>query len=523
MQGKARLFVAVLLCAAGSAQAGTVETTGGMVKGIDDAAVSTYYAIPYAAPPVGDLRWRAPQNAASWQGLRDATRPSAECYQGPPGAFGPYSAEFMIKGNVSEDCLYLNVWTPRKASGKLPVFFYIHGGGFGSGSGTIPVYEGRNLAGRGAVVVTINYRLGVFGFLAHPELTRESGMASSGNYGLLDMIAALKWVKANIARFGGDPDDVTISGQSAGAAAVNDLVLSPLAKGLFQRAIAQSGSGIGIRSAPLAEAEKVGADLAAKVHAVNIADLRKIDAATLEKLTNVPPPSTSGTMRMPAISFAPNNDGVVLAGDPGDVKAPVQSLVPFMTGFNADEALPTGEKITPAVFEANVKARYGAVADRLIALYPHATDAEAEASSRLLARDRYMANLVLWAEGRAANSGQPVYTYLFTQPYPSLGGKSFGSFHTAEVPYVMGALGKGGRVFTAADEAVSRHMQDHWLAFMKTGNPSLPNLVWPRTGSSEARVMAIGPDGGLRHGVSSLERFMALRDFVTGGGQLSLF
>lgn len=523
MQNKTRWVAVAMLFATGAAQAGQVQTTGGMVKGVEHGAVAAYYGIPYAAPPVGDLRWRAPQAAASWKGVRDATRPAAECYQGPPAVFGPFSAEFMIKGNISEDCLYLNVWTPRKAPGNLPVFFYIHGGGFGSGSGTIPVYEGAGLAARGAVVVTFNYRLGVFGFLAHPELTRESGMAYSGNYGLLDMIAALKWVKANIARFGGDPDDVTIAGQSAGAAAVNDLVLSPLAKGLFQRAIAQSGSGMGIRTAPLAEAEKVGVALGETAHAPTIADLRKVDAATLEQLTNVPPPALDSLTKMPAIPFAPNNDGFVLAGDPEDVKAPVQSRVPFMTGFNADEGLPIGQEITPAVFEANVRARYGAVADRLIALYPHATPAQAETSFKLLARDRYMANLVMWAQGRAANSGQAVYTYLFIQPYPALNGKSFGSFHTAEVPYVMGALGKGGRVFTAADEAVSRNIQDYWLAFMKTGNPSLPGKAWPRTTSTEARVMAIGPGGGLRHGVSTLERFLALRDFVRGGGQLSLF
>ncbi|WP_138918594.1 carboxylesterase/lipase family protein [Nitrospirillum viridazoti] len=513
-----------LLPAAASAQP-TVQLSSGEIRGAEKGAVDEFLGIPYAQAPVGPLRWHDPLPVKAWQGMRDATQASPACYQGPPGKFGPFTSEFLIQGPVSEDCLYLNVWKPRQAHGKLPVFVYIHGGGFGSGSGTIPIYEGGGLAAKGAVVVTINYRLGVFGFLAHPELTQESALHSSGNYSLLDMIEALKWVRANIAKFGGDPDTVTIAGQSAGAAAVNDLIMSPLAKGLFQRAVAQSGSAMGIHMPSLAEAEATGVTFAEKVGAKSLAELRAIPADALQQAANVPPPTPGAKPVRPTIVFAPNLDAVIVTGDPEDPAAPVASRVPLMTGFNADEGTLFGNsELTATDFTALVRERYGQSADRLLAVYPHATDAEARASYKLLAQDRYMAGLVLWAQTRTAASGQDVYIYLYDHPYPATGdGQDFGAFHTAEVPYVMGALDKGGRVFTDRDRAVSRALQTHWLAFMKKGDPTLPGAAWPRVAIGAPTVMGLGDTTGPRQGVSSEARFEAFRDYVASGGKLSLF
>ncbi|MBB6254373.1 carboxylesterase/lipase family protein [Nitrospirillum iridis] len=526
MAGKmlAGAVIALLLPAAAPAQP-TVQLNSGGIRGAEKGMVDEFLGIPYAQAPVGALRWHDPLPAKAWQGVRDATNAPPACYQGPPGKFGPFTSEFLIQGPVSEDCLYLNVWKPHRADGKLPVLVYIHGGGFGSGSGTIPIYEGGGLASRGAVVVTINYRLGVFGFLAHPDLTKESALRSSGNYSLLDMIEALKWVRANIAQFGGDPANVTIAGQSAGSAAVNDLIMSPLAEGLFQRAVAQSGSGMGIHMPSLAEAEATGVKFAEKMGAKSLAELRAVPADALQQAANVPPPTPGAKPARPTIVFTPNLDAIIVAGDPEDPTAPVASKVPLLTGFNADEGTLFGNSdLTAADFAALVHERYGQSADRLLAVYPHATDAEARASYKILAQDRYMAGLVLWAQTRAAASGQSVYVYLYDHPYPaSSDGQNFGAFHTAEVPYVMGALDKGGRIFTDRDRAVSGTLQAHWLAFMKKGDPTLPGNAWSRAVAGAPLVMGLGDTTGPRLGVSSEARFEAFKDYVSSGGKLSLF
>lgn len=238
---------------------------GVTIGGVTNGSITAFKGIPYAAPPVGDLRWREPQPPADWQGVRNAVHFSAACFQAKTGAFGPWSAEFIAKdameGGSSEDCLYLNVWTAAaKAGEKRPVIVWIYGGGFNSGSGDVAIYDGAGLAAKGVVMVTFNYRVGVLGFLAHPELSKESGHGASGNYALLDMIAALKWVRRNISAFGGDPRNVTIAGQSAGAFAVDYLMASPLAKGLFERAIAESGGAFS-QAQPLDHAESAGAKL----------------------------------------------------------------------------------------------------------------------------------------------------------------------------------------------------------------------------------------------------------------------
>jgi para-nitrobenzyl esterase len=500
-----------------------IRLVAGSVKGVSQPNTDAYFGIPYAQPPVGSLRWRDPQPVHRWHGVRNATQPAAACFQSPPREFGPFTAEFLITLPVSENCLYLNVWKPRTAAGKLPVYFFIHGGGFGSGSANIPIYDGSDLAARGVVVVTINYRVGVFGFLAHPELTAESSRHTSGNYGLLDMVAALRWTRANIARFGGDPANITISGQSAGAAAVNDLILSPQAVGLFQRAIAESGSGMGVHALAPVRAEQIGSELAAKVSAHTIAELRQVPPDRLQEATNISPPTTGSRPKAPQILFAPNVDGVVLVGDREDAKGPLQSAVPLLTGFNTAEGLALGAPQTPAEFEAMVRERYGAFADRYLQLYPHASQQEFERSLDELARDRYMAGLVIWTEQRTLHSGQAVYTYLYDHPYPPAGGKGFGAFHTAEVPYVFGALRQQGREFTARDHDVARQMQDRWIAFMSSGDPSLPGSPWPKATAHAENVMALGDSVGIRPAVSSPERLALFREFVASGGQLSLF
>jgi para-nitrobenzyl esterase len=518
----ALLMAAALGSSAAQAQS-TVKLDTGAIRGVDGSTVDRFMGIPYAQSPVGRLRWRAPLPAPAWDGIRDASKPGAACYQAAPSTFGPYTGEFVDVPSISEDCLYLNVWRPHGAGGKLPVYVYIHGGAFNSGSGNVPVYDGAALAGRGIIVVTINYRLGVFGFLAHPDLTREDPHKVSGNYGLLDQVAALRWVRANIAAFGGDPGAVVIGGQSAGAVSVNDLLVMPLAKGLFRGAIAESGAGIGIDASPLAQAERFGTTIQQQAGAKSLEQMRALPAADLLKAAGKASSPTGSKFAMVQLHLAPNVDGYVLPADATDPTAPVASPVPLLTGFNSDEYGLFGAPSNRAEFVAMVRERYGAQADRFLALYPYATDAQARASTALIGRDRSLASLVLWAERRARVSGQTVFTYLYDHPYPATpDGKTFGAFHTSEVPYVMGVLDAKGRAFDARDRAVSATMQAHWLAFIRSGNPGMPGKPWPPAGAAPV-VIGLGDTIGLRNAVSTPERFAAFREFAAAGGKLSLF
>lgn len=509
--------------AAGAQSVAHIDT--GSVRGIDGAAVDRFLGIPYAQAPVGELRWRDPLPAKTWTSVRDATGAAPACYQAPPAAFGPYTNEFLNSPRVSEDCLYLNVWRPHGASGsaRLPVYVFIHGGAFNSGSGNIPIYDGTALAARGVVVVTINYRLGVFGFMAHPALTRESAHQSSGNYGLLDQVAALQWVQANIGAFGGDPAGVVIGGQSAGAVSVNDLIVSPLAKGLFRGAVAESGAGIGIAASPLGKAEQLGLTIQNQVGAASLAQLRTTSAGDLLKAATKASAPHGAQFAMVELPLAPNVDGYALLADATDPAAAVASPVPLLTGFNTDEYGLFGAPASKAQFEEMVRERYGAFAGRFLALYPHATDEEAVASTAQIGRDRALSSLVLWSQQRTRTAHQTVFTYLFDHPYPANAGrKTFGAFHTSEVPYVMGVLDAKGRNFTARDRAVSAAMQERWLAFIRTGNPGVPGQAWAPADATPV-VMGLGDKTGMRQAVSTPERFAAFRDFAATGGQLSLF
>ncbi|HEY2399189.1 MAG TPA: carboxylesterase family protein, partial [Steroidobacteraceae bacterium] len=338
----------------------TVSTTSGNLRGGRDGNVDAYLGIPYAKPPVGALRWRAPVKMDKWTGTRDASGFAASCYQPwPPLHFGPYTPEFTDAPPPSEDCLYLNVWTPRAPGTRLPVLVWIHGGAFLTGSGAIEIYNGRHLASQGVVVVTINYRVGPFGFLALPELTAESSHGGSGNYGLLDMIAALQWVRENISAFGGSPEEVTIAGQSAGAAAVNDLLASPAARGLFKRAVAESGSGMGFPALALKDAQADALAFAKYLGATTLAELRALPPERLQEAVWIPIAGSGNEYTRPRVLFRPVLDHAVLAADPEDPAAPVQSNVPLITGYNADEGYDPGRTTSVADFERLVRERYG--------------------------------------------------------------------------------------------------------------------------------------------------------------------
>ena len=286
-----KLLLAMIAVALGAQSAladPVVRLEHGAVQGKVSGAAEAFLGVPYAAPPVGPLRWRAPQPAAAWSGMRDATRFAPACYQGVAQPWGPYSQEFIAAPPLSEDCLTLNVWKPAGVKRGLPVLVYIHGGAFSGGAGHVPVYDGAALAARGAVVITINYRVGVLGFMAHPGLSAETPGKTSGNYGLLDQVAALEWVRANAARFGGDPGNVTVAGESAGAASVNYLQVMPAAKGLFHRAISFSGASMAIDMPPLAQSEAAGQALAGRLGASSVGGLRRVPAARLIAAPSMP-------------------------------------------------------------------------------------------------------------------------------------------------------------------------------------------------------------------------------------------
>ena len=478
--------------------------------------------ISYARPPLKDLRWRAPKPAILRAAVFEATRFGANCYQAPPTPFGPFSKEFLINGPVSEDCLFLNIWTAGVHHDLKPVYVFIHGGGFGSGSASLPIYDGRDLASRGVVVVTLNYRLGVFGYLAHPQLTRETGGETSGNYGIQDIIAALQWVQQNISSFGGDPHLVTISGQSAGAAAVQYLLMSKSAQGLFARAVAESGSGMGISPPTLREAEGYGVQFAASANATELKSLRAMGAAELQALATVPPPSEGASAR-PTIRFAPNIDGEVIAATP-DGNAEPLSKTPLLTGYNTDEGNIFGSQtVATAAFERDVRKRYGEFADRALALYPHATDLQSTESWALIARDRYLASMIIFSEQRA-KVGQTVYDYVFDHPYPIPDSARFKAFHTAEVPYVFGALHQEVRTFSVLDHQVSTQLQGYWINFMRDGNPNTKgSTAWQPAHANSGIAMELGDHAGSRAAVSSPARLDFFRDYVAHGNTLGLF
>ena len=462
---------------------GVISVEGGQVSGVKSKTsdVVSFKGIPFAAPPVGNLRWKAPQPVEHWAGVKkcDAFGPSP--MQGKPVPFGVYTKEFLIPdAPISEDCLFLNVWAKNNPTPKKPVFVWIYGGGFSSGGAGVPIYDGEALAKKGVIFVSINYRVGIFGFLAHPELSKESSGNVSGNYALLDQIAALKWVKKNIGKFGGDPNNVTIGGQSAGSMSVNCLVASPAAKGLFNKAIAESGSLMVanpmLKSKTLKDAEEEGVKIAAALHANSMEELRKLSAEDL--------------MKAPA-RFSPIVDGYVLPEPVAQIFAEhKENSIPLITGWNADEAF-VFKYQTKDEFKKDAEQKYGKEAGEFLKFFPANTEEEAVHSQNKLSRDMIFAvSGYKWANMQASRKA-PVYVYYFKHKLPATPDfEKYGAFHTGEVAYVMDDLKFLNRPWKPEDYALANQMSAYWVNFIKTGNPNSANLpVWPKYQKDQSKVI----------------------------------
>jgi para-nitrobenzyl esterase len=456
-------------------------------------AVRAFLGVPFAAPPVGALRWKPPQPAAPWPTARAATSTGAQCMQPTRSKTSVYYEYAGGDQPTSEDCLYLNVWAPsEKADGKLPVMVWIYGGGFQQGSAANPVFDGARLAERGVIVVSINYRVGIFGFMAHPDLTAESPEHASGNYGLLDQVAGLQWVKRNAAAFGGDPDNVTIFGQSAGAAAVTYLFASPLARGLFARGISESFGFANKTMTGLADAEKTGTALAEKVAAGSLGDLRQIPAVKLLETR---------------MAMSPIVDGWFLPANPYTMFAQgKEAPVPLLAGWNADEGTTFPHAKTLAGYQEWVRQKYPDIADRLLELYPARTDDEAKTANKRIVRD----SLFAWGPWSAARlhakNGYPIYLYYFNHPQPLRAGVIYdeidtvdglGTFHSSEYPYLFGTLDVLTRDWTNTDRTLSDRMQSYWVAYAYSGSPNASGLVhWPSFNESAGTTMYLGDKTG---------------------------
>jgi len=465
-----------------------VEIETGAVEGIPerDGRVHAFRGIPYAAPPVGALRWRPPHPATPWSGLRSAADFAPRCTQ------ARVFADMIFRDAMSEDCLYLNVWRPAEASGaSLPVMVWIHGGGFVAGSGSEPRQDGGRLALEQVVVVGINYRLGVFGFFAHPQLTAESDRGASGNQGLLDQVAALEWVRRNIAAFGGDPSNVTIFGESAGSFAVSALMAAERARGLFHRAIGESGAFF-----PSPGAAHAPPDLEAGEEA-GLALAKTLDAAGLDALREKPAGAVLQAAARSGARFAPIVDGGLVARPPVEVfAAGGQSRVPLLAGWNRDElrALDTLAKRRPdaASFTAQLRERFGAGAERLLAVYPAGSDAEALESAAALRGDLFVGHATWkWLELHAATGGSAVYRFSFDRNVPLPAGgwngvpataEDVGARHAGEIEYVFGTLECQPAVpWQPEDRALSDRMLAYWAHFARQGDPNGSGLPeWPR-------------------------------------------
>ena len=455
-----------------------------------DQPVAVFKGVPYAAPPVGGQRWRPPSPLVPRDGIQPATDFGNACVQHPGNtefyrdiaeALGTDPALVPDFEPMSEDCLYLNLWTTNLVGEELqPVMVWIHGGSNVAGSGAEPPYDGANLARRGAVVINFNYRLGVFGFLAHPALSAESERHSSGNYALLDQIAVLQWVQRNAASFGGDPTRVTIFGESAGATDVAYLMVSPLASGLFHRAIIQSGGYAVAADRRLADAEAVGEKLAAVLGANESDDvLGAMRAVEAEELLQITSESEIGRVN------SPNVDGWVLTDSPGRVfAAGGQAHVPLIAGFNADE-WGTMRRYWPDVtvegLQKALRTSYGELADQAMAIYPAATDVEAFAAADDFQTDLYFACPARFIADRMEGGTSRAFFYTFTRVVPASGGEKLGAFHGAEVPYAFDSLAKETWIDrNEVDEALADAVADYWVRFAATGDPNGDGAVtWP--------------------------------------------
>ncbi|MBF9254049.1 carboxylesterase family protein [Pontibacter sp. 172403-2] len=486
--------------ATGKLASNQAKTANGIVEGVTEkSGVKAFKGLPFAAPPVGDLRWQEPQPVKDWQGVRPAKQ------------FGPRAMQQALFGDMnfrsdgmSEDCLYLNVWTPAKSEKEqLPVLVYFYGGGFVAGDGSEPRYDGESMAQKGIVAVTVNYRLGVFGFLAHPELTQQSAHHTSGNYGYLDQSAALRWVKQNIAAFGGDPSKVTIAGESAGSISVSAQMASPLSRDLIAGAIGESGALVnsGLDPVPLPEAEQNGVKFASAIGANSLTALRAMPAQQLLEAAGKP-----GVGR-----FLPTIDNYFFPKAPVAIfAAGEQAHVPLLAGWNSEEmnykAVLGQEAPTVENYRSALQRLYGDNADELLKLYPATNKEEVIQAATDLAGDRFIAySTWKWIDLHSKTGDSPVYRYLFSRPRPEMtaemgnasaglaGGvvqekadapkapRARGAVHSAEIEYAMGNLASN-KVYAwePEDYKVSEIMQNYFANFIKTGNPNGKGLPrWP--------------------------------------------
>lgn len=498
------LIIAGLTAAAmttASAQT-TIKLDSGRINGaVLPSGVRAWLGVPYAAPPVRELRWRAPQPVAPWSGVFHADRKGPECIQ---LLRRKDINHYFGEEATSEDCLYLNVWAPAKTSAKarLPVIVFIHGGGFTVGSSGMALYGGENVAVRGeAIFVNMNYRLGILGYMAHPELTAESPQHASGNYGFLDQIAALQWIQKNIARFGGDPARVTISGQSAGAASVGTLLASPLAKGLFQRAVLMSGAGVSNGAPSLAESEQTGLEVQKALDANSLHDMRQLPADKVFAVQRDFQFGVSGS-----VSVKPNIDGYVLPDTiPNIYAAGRQNDVPIVAGFTADDISfsPLRGVTTLDQFRATAAAMYGDRVQQFLDLYPAASDADAARMGRIYSRQAMIEKGTrALALSQQATGKSPFYMFLFSHVQPfnpavQLKDNPLGAYHTSDVPYwfqTQNALNmfRPTRNWQPYDRALSARMMDSLLAFARSGNPATAATPWPQWRADSAQYLEFG-------------------------------
>jgi para-nitrobenzyl esterase len=465
-----------------------VRIDTGLVSGVQGTSddVRVYKGIPYAAPPIGDLRWHEPRPAAHWEGVHKAEEFGPVCMQqqrGPAGAGStPSSAPVP-----SEDCLYVNVWTAAKsASERRPVIVWSYGGAFTGGAGSLAMYDGDALARKGAVVVTYNYRLGIFGFLAHPELTKESGHNASGNYALMDLAAVLHWVQTNIANFGGDPKRVTIDGESAGSMLVSAMVGSPQGKGLFQRAIGQSGAWMGVNIGKMTtrtQAEENGQKMVQALGASSIAELRSKSADELLK-------NSRG-------QFGIIVDGWIV---PEDLSITYQNHkqndVDVLVGSNRDEGTffsRPGAGGSAEQFTGNAKRRFNDMADGFLKLYPASSDTEAGTSQLASFRDEFGWAMREWAQLQSERGKAKAYLYYFTHVPPSAPGQpSRGATHTADLAYMFNNQPPSA-MWTEVDKKLADTMSSYWVNFAASGNPNGKDLPeWPAYSEKKPKNIVLG-------------------------------
>jgi para-nitrobenzyl esterase len=473
----------------------TVKTEQGKVQGktINDGKVKAFLGLPYAAPPVGDMRWRAPEPPAKSKGERDATKFGARCAQGRE-----FEDMVFLDSGPSEDCLFLNVYTPAdsKEKSKLPVMFWIHGGGYSGGASSEPRHNGDFLPTKGVVLVTINYRLGVFGFLATADLAREANGAA-GNYGLLDMVAALQWVKANIKKFGGDPDNVTIFGESAGSAAVSTLIASPAARGLFHKAIGESGGALGegvIGADSLETHEKRDGEWVSSLGVTSLAELR---ALSTEKILDA-------AKKKGMVGFSPDIDGKLLTEPIADTYAAgKQAHVPLLAGWNRDEGSFLANGMTATKWKAFAAEKFGERAEKFLTLYPGDTDEQAVDSAIDYGSDSFIAfGTWKWLEAHRKTGESPVYRYHFElRALPSKYHPGTFAFHSDDIEYVFGTLDtRPGETVRPEDRKLSDQMMSYWTNFARTGDPNGPGLPeWPKYDKDDSLIhldsaITAGPD-----------------------------